>query len=764
MNRINRFLFALVLLAVARCLGTLTAAAQEPAEGRLTDLVDPFIGVDGGSVIGGNTVPGPGLPFGFVSLSPDTANGDTNGYDSDSAILGFSHTHVSGTGGLGKYGNFRVTPTIGPRRANQMVFAKSAENAAPGYYTVTLGNDPARAVRVELTASNLVGYQRFTFPSGADANVMLDLTSVVAFRGAGQRATVAHVDILSDRALSGWASFTGGWNPAPYTLYFYAEFDRPARQFGSWRAAQGIYLEQAGTGRQEGGDQRQSDADKLGALADFDLRQEFANKLGAYASFDCAQNSVVEMKLAVSFLGTEKAKANLAREIPLWDFAAVRSDAERIWNDSLAKIKVTGGTPEQRRIFYTALYHSHTMPHDLSNENVWWSSTEPHYEDFYTLWDSFRTLHPLLTLIQPDRQRGMVRSLIDTYLHTGWLPDGRIAGANGLTQGGSNGDVVLADAIVKGLGGFDRDLAYQAMQKDAEVETDQPLRQGRVLTDYLALGYVPLTQPRSASRTLEYVYDDFALSEVASMLGHASDAKRYRARSEGWKKLWDDQLGCIHPRYPDGSWLENFTCSYDYPDRSMPWWDAPFYEGNSLQYSTFVPGDIPGLIEKIGGPDRFVAWLDRLFDSGNYSAGNEPDILAPYLYIHAGRPDRTADRVRSILAHSFLPDRHGLPGNDDAGAMSSWYVLSAIGLYPNAGQPFYYLGSPIFEESRIELGPGRSFIIRAPGSSDRNRYVRSARLNGQALNRAWLKHDEVIRGGVLELEMGAEPGNWGTKF
>jgi predicted alpha-1,2-mannosidase len=764
MTIVKAFSVALILISVSFCLRALPAAAQEDGDGRLTAWVDPFIGVDGGSVIGGNTVPGPGLPFGFVSLSPDTANGDTNGYDSDSAILGFSHTHVSGTGGLGKYGNFRVTPTVGPRRANQMIFAKSAESASPGYYAVTLGNDPARAVRVELTASNRVGYERFTFPKGQQANVMLDLTSVVAFRGSGQRATEAHVDIISDRALSGWASFTGGWNPAPYTLYFYAEFDRPARQIGSWIAAQGSYHEHPGTGALEGGDQRKTDADKLGPLADFDTRQEFAHKLGAYASFDADQTPVVEMKLAVSFLGCEKAKANLAREIPGWRFTAVKGDAERIWNDTLSRIVVKGGTPDQRRIFYTALYHSHTMPHDLSGENVWWTSPEPHYEDFYTLWDTFRTLHPLLTLIQPDRQRGIVRSLIDTYLHTGWLPDGRSAGANGLTQGGSNGDVVLADAIVKRLGGFDAELAYQAMRKDADIETDQPFLQGRVLTDYLALGYVSLTQPRSASRTLEYAYDDFTLSEVAAILGHREDAERYLARSGGWKKLWDDELGCIHPRYSDGSGLENFTCVYDYPDRSMPWWDAPFYEGNALQYSTFVPGDISGLMAKVGGPDRFVAWLDRLFDQGYYSAGNEPDILAPYLYINAGRPDRTADRVRSILAHSFLPDRHGLPGNDDAGAMSSWYVLSAIGLYPNAGQPYYYVGSPIFEESRIDLGQGRSFMIRAPGTSDRNRYVRSARLNGEPLNRAWLSHDEVMRGGVLDLEMGAEPGNWGTKF
>ena len=251
------------------------------------------------------------------------------------------------------------------------------------------------------------------------------------------------------------------------------------------------------------------------------------------------------------------------------------------------------------------------MPHDLSRENVWWPGNEPHYEDFYTLWDTFRTVNPLMTLIQPDRERGMIRSLLDTYQHTGWLPDARVAGANGLTQGGSNGDVVVADAVVKKLGGFDTALAYEAIKKDGDVDSPDPLNGGRDLKDYLALGYMPLNETRSASRTMEYAYDDFAISEVARALGHDDDAGRFAKRSLGWRQLWDAKLGCIRPRYADGAWLENYDCAYSYPDSTMPWWDGPYYEGNGLQYSTFVPHDIAALIERTGGAAGFTAWLDK---------------------------------------------------------------------------------------------------------------------------------------------------------
>ncbi len=735
-------------------------AAQAPnSPGDPVKLADPFVGADAG----GNTVPGAGVPFGFVSLSPDTAMGPTSGYDSGSPIEGFSFTHVTGTGGRSKYGNFRVTPTSGPLGVHNLVFAKHGEIASPGYYAVGLANEGASPIRVELTATRLAGLMRVTWPADvAHGNLILDASSVIAMRGAGQRMTAAHVDVVDDHTVQGWASFEGGWNPAPYKLYFYARYDRAAADVGAWKAKQGVFDPHPGPGGLDGEPQQKAEADRAGLMQEYDTRREFAHRLGAWAGFDVSAQHTVELKLGVSFIGIDKARANLAAEIPGWDFDAVRAAAEGQWRDALGKIEVGGGSDDQRRIFYTALYRSHTMPHDLSGENVWWASNEPHYEDFYTLWDTFRTLHPLLTVIQPDRQRGMIRSLLDTYGHTGWLPDARIAGANGMTQGGSNGDVLIADAVTKGLGGFDADLAYAALKKDGEVESDQPFIQGRVLEDYLKLGYVSLSQARSASRTLEYAYDDFAIAEVARALGKGDDARRYLARAGNWKNLWDPDLGCIRPRYADGRGLENFTCAYLYPDMSMPWWEAPFYEGNSLQYSTYVPQDVPGLIAATGGRARFVAWLDRLFDSGNYNQGNEPDLLAPYMYIDAGRPDRTAERVRRIMAGEYSPARTGLPGNDDAGTMSSWYVWSSIGLYPLAGQPVYYIGSPVFARAVIHLENGKTFTVAAPNTSAANLYVTGARLNGRPLGHATLSHAELMQGGVLELDMGPVPGKWAT--
>jgi predicted alpha-1,2-mannosidase len=711
--------------------------AAEPAS-PLTQWVDPFVGADNG----GATVPGAAVPFGFVELSPDTTHCDTNGYASSGAIIGFSQTHVSGTGGDSKYGNFRVTPVAGPLSVGNLNFPFSNESASPGYYAVTLAGDRG-GIRCEMTASRLVGMERFTFPPGSEGALIVDASSHVLL---GQHATRAEATVVDATHLTGSASFVGGWNPSPYTLYFFAELSRPAKRSGTWTANMGSESIEAGRKHIDGNQNR-----------------DYLNHLGGFEVFDTTEDRVVQMKVAVSFISVEKARRNLEDEMPGWDFGLVRRSAEDSWERVLEKIQVSGGTKSQRRIFYSALYRAHYMPHDLTGENVWWQSAEPHYEDFYTLWDTFRTLHPLLTLIEPDRQRDMIRSLLDTYRHTGWLPDARIAGANGQTQGGSNGDVLIADAVVKGMSGIDTQTAYEALAKDADVESDNPLIEGRQLEDYKRLGYMSLTQSRSASRTLEYAYDDFCVSEVARALGRNAEADGYLKRSSNWANLWDPQRRCIHPRYADGRWLENFSGETEYPDTSATaWWDVPFYEGSALQYSTFVPHDVRGLIDRLGGDESFTRWLDDLFDRRLYDPTNEQDLLAPYLYVHAGRPDRTADRVRTLLRDQYHEGRSGLPGNDDSGTMSSWYVWGAMGLYPNAGQPFYYIGSPVFSHISIDLGSGRHFVIDAAETSADNRYVRSAELNGKPLDRAWISHGELSAGGRLVLHMGPAPSNWGA--
>jgi predicted alpha-1,2-mannosidase len=730
----------LLFLAVTLQSNTFLIVAQQPETGqKLISLVDPFIGTDNG----GNTVPGAAIPFGFANPSPDTLRHDTSGYDSAQPIIGFSQTHVSGTGGGSKYGNFRVTPQVGEINLGDLASPKADERASPGYYAVTLTRP---RVRVELTATRLVAVHRYTFPASDKAHLLLDVSSVVIAGGEAQQHPLeCTARVVGTNRLEGTGKFAGGWNPSPYTLHFAAEFDRP---FDAYGTEHGKTIEPNAT-----------------------VVKGEKERVGLFVQFDTRQNHVVQMKIAVSFISIEQARANLKREVGARSFDEVRARAEAAWEKALSKIIVEGGTESERRIFYTALYRSQYMPHELTGENVWWKSSEPHYEDYYCLWDTFRTLHPLLTLIQPDRQRDMVRSLIDTYVHTGWMPDARIAGANGLTQGGSNADVLIADAFVKGLKGIDYHKAYESMLKNAEVDSPRPVYEGREVEEYKRLGYLSLKHERSVSRTLEYAYDDFCVAQVAAGLGKHEDARLYLERSKNWMNLWDDETQTVRPRHPDGRWMMPYspTKIYSLDREHFTWWGAPYYEGSGYQYSTYVPHDVQGLINKLGGDTKFVAWLDRFFNKsaasraeidGLYTQGNEPDILAPYLYIHAGRPDRTEEQVRYLLTTEYKEGRDGLPGNDDAGTMSSWYVWNAVGLYPNAGQSFYYIGSPLFRRTEIRVGLNQIFIIEARETSATNKYIQSATLNGRPLNRAWLRHAEIIRGGKLILQMSDKPSQW----
>jgi predicted alpha-1,2-mannosidase len=709
---------------------------------RLITYADPFVGTENG----GNTVPGAQIPFGFVHASPDTIKPNTAGYVPAENIVGFSQTHVSGTGGASKYGNFLTTPLVGPLRVNDLDSPKTDEAALPGYYTVRLTRSNVKA---ELTATRLVAMHRYSYPKSKLSHLLIDASSVIQPESGKNAIKNPHpidcwVRVMPPNRIEGSGNFVGGWNQSTYTIHFSAEFDRPFTGFGTWR----------------------DDRIDVGSRA---AANEW--KVGAYVTFDTENLQTVQMKIGVSFISPEKARANLLREIPDWDFDGVRARAEDAWEKALNKIKIEGSTEEQRKIFYTALFHSYYMPHELTGENVWWNSTEPHYEDFYAIWDTFRTHFPLLALIQPDRHRDMVRSLIDTYVHTGWMPDSRIAGANGMTQGGSNSDVVIADALAKGVKGVDYRKAYEAMLKNAEVQSSRPLYEGRELTEYKQLGYVSMNYPRSASRTVEYAYNDFCVAQVAQALGRTADSHKYFQRAKNWMNVWNADSKSIRPRYADGSWLKPFAARHFYPDSDYSFWDAPFYEGSGYIYGTYVPHDAQALINNLGGDDGFVNWLDTFFTNsptrdpafnrGLYNHNNEPDFLAAFLYIHGGHPELTAQRVRRILATEYFTGPSGLPGNDDSGAMSSWYVWAAIGLYPNAGQPFYYIGSPLFQRSTIDLGGGRSFVIEAPETSTNNLYVQSATINGRVLNRAWLKHEEITGGSKLVLRMGPTPSTWG---
>jgi predicted alpha-1,2-mannosidase len=514
------------------------------------------------------------------------------------------------------------------------------------------------------------------------------------------------VTITGPRAFQGGGSFFGGFSLGSYRLFFSARVNRS------------VHLTARGT--------------------------------SVVVSFDTRRLRGITLSIGVSFASTKSAAQRL-NALP--GFNATLRDARAQWQRVLDEIQVAGGTAAQRRVFATAVYHAHLMPHDLTGDGSWPAGT-PHYEDFYTLWDTFRTQDPLLAVTEPHRLVAMINSLLTTYQITGWLPAARIATHNGVTQVGSNGDVLIADALVKGLRGIDYRTTYRALRKDADVNSPDSLRVGRVLRDWDRLHYVALDQISSASRTLEYAYDDFAVSEVAQRLGHSSQAARYRRRAGYWANLWDPATRSIRPRQPDGAFLDPFD-----PALLPTSYTGPFFEAAPLEYSTFVPQDVQGLIDHVGGDQAFVAWLNHVIACCE-DISNEPGFRAPWLYIHPGRPDLTDLVVRRLL-EGFSPA--GLPGEDDSGALSAWYVWSAIGLYPNAGQAYYYIGAPLFTRSRIRLANGHTFTIDAPATSTTNCYVVAAQTDGRKLERAFLTSQEVERGGTLVLSLASAPTGWGIR-
>ena len=556
-----------------------------------------------------------------------------------------------------------------------------------------------------------------------------------------QRLTGCEVRILSPTEIEGSTSVTNGWNKqlTSYTVHFYARLSTPAASWGTWLN------------------------DKL-TPGSKSARTQSGSSTGAWLTFADTGDHPVLMKIGISFVSIAQARQNLAAEIPRFNFDAVHAAALAQWDRALGKVELKGETPEQAQIFYTALYHTMLMPTDRTGENPLWKSSEPYYDDYYAIWDIFRTSNPLLLLIAPERETQIVRALVDLYRHEGWLPDARSGNYNGRTQGGSNAEFILTDAFVKGVKGVDWKTALAAEMHDAETSPADHFKEGRGgLDDWHRLGYVSIEgSDRPASVDMEYAANDFEIALLAKGLGDTADYKKYLERSANWKKLWDPDFseggftGFIRPRHRDGTWLTPFTAMM-----SGSWNGDTFYEGNSWTYSTFVPQDVAGMIEKSGGPETFVRRLDAFFDvPARYDVGNEPGFLAPYLYIWAGRPDKTDARVRQIIAASYHAGPDGLPGNDDSGAMSSWYTFGQIGIFPNAGQDVYLIGSPAYPQTTLHLAGGKDFVIEARNLSAENIYVTSATLNGQPLDRAWLRHPEIAAGGRLVLTMANAPSQW----
>jgi predicted alpha-1,2-mannosidase len=732
---------------------------------QVAGYVDPWIGAGGD----GNTLPGPSLPFGMIKPGPDTARNSSNsGWELTGPINGFSQTHVSGTGGGPKYGNILLQPTVGAPQAAGYGSDRRNERSSVGFYGVTLQRYP---VGVEITSARRTALYRFTYPAAKQANILFDIghcltryrlefphlgstreyaeesANELAARyfhvGEAQFVTASQVEVISPSEVSGFTSVTGGWNKqtTSYTVYFYAITNTPAAQWGTWQGttlhASGKY-EKAGDG----------------------------GKTGAWLTFSTHQGQQVLLKIGISFVSVEQAKRNALSEIPDFDFERVHQQAISTWESVLRSVELKGATSDQEKMFYTSLYHTMLMPVDRTGENPLWQSKEPYYDDYYAIWDTFRTSNPLLTLIAQDRETDIVRSLVDIYRHEGWLPDARSGNFTGRTQGGSNAEMVIGDGYVKHLAGIDWNEAYQGMLNDAEVPPPDQMREGRGgLDDWKRLGFLSIQGvDRPGSKQMEYAADDYEIALVADGLGRRADYSKYLKRSANWQNLWDPQYkeggitGFIRPRNRDGSWKRDFDAL-----QHCSWGGDSFYEGNSWTYSTYVPQDVKGLIAGSGGPAAFTQRLDALFDgTGRYDVTNEPGFLSPYLYIWASRYDKTAERVREILAKNYHPSPGGLPGNDDSGAISSWYVFGTLGIFPVAGQDVYLIGSPAFPLATLHLAGAKTFVIEAKNASVANKYVVSARLNGKPWNKAWLRHQDIVAGGRLSLIMGDKPGTWPT--
>ena len=725
----------------------------------LSQYVDPRIGSEGL----GRVFIGPSCPYGMVKPSPDCTPSPNSGWlPMPERVDGFAQVHVSGTGGGPKYGNVLVTPFgNGMDRVNHYDY-REYETIRLGYYDTQFKQN---GIRTEITTANRASFYRFTYPEDSlkslavDAGFFLGENPVPDAREA-QQFVGSEIQVLSDHEVAGYTRIRGGWNNGKaYTVYFYAETDRPFVQSLTWKGNR---------------------------ITEAQSQYDSAEKTGALLRF-AKNDKVVQLKVGISFLSMQKAKINAHSEIPHWSFEKVHQDLLGQWEQLLQKIEINPSTPlAKKRMFYTGLYHTMLMPVDRTGENPLWSDPEPYYDDFYAIWDTYRSSSPLITLIDPKREADIVRSLVNIYKRDGYMPDARSGNSNGRTQGGSNAEIVIADAFVKGLKGIDYELALEAMLKDATVPPGgNEEAEGRGgLIPYLELGYIPHGVDRAGNRTVEYSYCDYAIALVAKGLGKEDLYQRYLKQSENWKNLWrgdyehEGAKGFIMPRDKEGNWLDSIPFGHStrmqpkfkYTPVTFegpwytPWWSMFFYEASSWEYSLSIPHDVPGLIEKCGGAADFEKRLDIFFDKGFFNVNNEPSFLTPCLYHWLGKPWRSSDRIREIIAKNYNDGPVGLPGNDDSGAMSSWLAFHMIGLYPNAGQDYYLIHTPLLTSTTFHLEGGKEFKVVAEGLSDKNCYIQGVTLNGKDYPYSVLRHKDIMTGGELVLKMGKKPGNWGKEL
>ena len=707
----------------------------------LTQFVDLKIGT--GDSRGSNCVIGPQMPFGSINPSPQTPNGTTSGYNPKFPVRGFGQLHVSGTGGSGKYGHFLVSPQLGFEfRNNKHDSPASQVEAKPFKFSCFLDR---YKIQTEIAPTHHAAIYRFTFPQTDSATIVLDATQNIPLDILKKNGKVLENKLSIDKqtgTVRAMISFQGGWaGVAPYTLYFVAQFKKKALQSGVWR-----------------------DSTLLTTENSVSRSAKQTERIGAVCRFATKVQEPVLMKVAISFASYENAEKYLQTEIPDWNFEKTVENGRSVWEKQLAKIHIETESVEQKKIFYTAMYHSMIMPRDRSGDNGKWQSGEPFWDDHYAVWDTWRTLFPLQLLINPDMVRGNIRSFIDRLKNNGQVRDAFIGGVDGYSdQGGNDVDNIVADAYTKKLSGINWDEAYKLLKFNADNERLGYTGTGKIKKPafgdaYRSRCWIQDTTS-SSSYTLEYAYNDFSIAQLAKGLGKSADYQFYLKRSRSWENLWDTTKvdkgyrGFAGIRSVEGKFKE-----FDVRKNAGSWKNA-YYEASSWTYTYFVPHDFEGLITKMGGKAIFTERLEFALNNRLIDYGNEPSFLTLRAFNHAGRPDLTSRWVHKLMRSGF--SLAGVPGNDDSGAMSSWYIFSAMGFFPNAGQDFYYLNAPLYKKTELRLENGKVLTIVANNLSDKNIYIKSCKFNGNMWSSSIIRHNQIANGGTLEFELTDVPGDWG---
>jgi predicted alpha-1,2-mannosidase len=731
----------------------LTVPPKSIAPGELGRRINAFIGTGGIYYLSGDLFPGATTPFGMVRLSPDTVSSggrraqNTSGYYyRDERILGFSHTRLSGTGATDG-GNFLVIPGVAgqmakpPRQGMNAPFSHKNEAAFPGYYGVTF---PELGIAAELTATRRVGVHRYTFAEGQAPRLIIHVSSVLG-RGSSKEGQVRVIPEANEiegsvRTLGSFAKRYGGLK-----TYFVARCNRRFVEHGTW------------TGDTFSRAQATAAGDDVGVELIFGKR-------------DVPQQ--VELKLAISYVSIANARANLEAEAGTAGFEQIFAKARDEWEQMLSRIRVEGGSDKQQTIFYTALYHALLMPTVFNDVNgdylgfdgqVHRASGFTYYTDM-SLWDTFRTTHPLYSLIAAREQRDMVVSLVEMAKQGGYLP--RWPSGNGYTNSmfGTPADIMVTETYLKGIRDFDVKTAYQAMRKTALGPTRNSRFSGRDgINDYLKYRYCPSDlMKQSVAHTLEFCYADHSIARLAEALGYREDAALFAQHAQYYRNLWNPETRYFQPRDSKGAFQPFSPLLLTYLDPPGKLTGA-YVEGSALQWRWAAPFDAKGLISLFKSREQFVKELDEFFTgsvpdvgalpNGYYWHGNEPDIYAPFLFNAADRPDLTQKWVRWILAVKYGDQENGLDGNDDGGTLSAWYVLASLGLFPTAGTETYQITSPLWTRADIKMGAQQLRVV-AKSAAPANVYVRSITLNGVRLDRWSINHNEIAKGGELRFELG----------